>query len=244
MKPVIRTTARGASGERGMTLLELLVALSIFAVLSTAMFPVINGALSSRSDATERSALDTEARVILDRLEQDIAGNIDPGYTGTTPPRFVAPAPPGRSGAGEHVILETTTLVSRGVASADAFAGGEDVAALSVNRGDQAHVLWRIDGDGRLLRQEVRPPAITPVDWSKVPFEVLSERAAVVLEFYEPQQWLEAWDSGESGLHRNRAPVAVRTTLTIEDAGRVPFELVSTVVLPVVDTISRPGVRG
>jgi prepilin-type N-terminal cleavage/methylation domain-containing protein len=233
-------SAAQARAERGMTLLELLVALSIFAVIASVLFPVINGALASRSAATERTTLDSEARAILDRLEQDLAGNFDTGFAGNIPPRFYAPEPAGRSADSDHVILETTTLVARGVASADSFVGGEDIPALSIGRGDQAHVLWTIDDEGRLVRQEIRPPAIQPVDWSTVPTEVLSERAGIVLEFYDTEQWLLSWDSGDAGAEHNRAPVAVRATLTMDDGGRTPFELVSTVVIPIVETLSPP----
>lgn len=222
--------------QRGMTLLELLVALAIFAFLGSALFPVMTGALGSRTDATARIGLDAEARAILDRLEQDIAGNFEAGFRGPLPVRFLAPAPPGRTTAAERILLETTTLVARGVTAADAIAGGEDMGKVAADRGDQAHVRWRIDESGRLLRQELRPPREEPVDWTEVPFEVLSARAAVVLEFYEPEIWLSSWDSGETGAHRGRAPVAVRTTVTVgEDADR-GLELVSTVVLPVVET--------
>jgi len=224
---------RGASS--GMTLLELLVALAIFAIVGSALFPVLNGALASRLDATERVALDAEARMVLDRLEQDLLANCDVGFPGLLPARFVAPAPRGFGAASERILLEATTLVARGVTAADAFVAGEDVAALAADRGDQAQVRWRIDSSGRLLRQELRPPRTQPVDWDTVPAEVLSERTAIALEFYEPETWLEGWDSGEAGPHRARAPLAVRTTIRVgEDGGAL--ELVSTVVLPVVVT--------
>jgi len=227
-----------ARGQRGMTLLELLVALSIFAVVGAALLPVIHGALSSRADATTRIELDREARAILDRIEADVAGNIDAGFPGQAAPRFLAAAPTWRSDDSEHVILETTTLVARGVTAVDGFVGGEDTSALAIDRGDQAHVLWRIDADGRLVRQEVRPPALDPVDWSIVPVEIMSDRAGVELEFFEPDQWLDAWDSTETGPHHDRAPVAVRTTLRLDDTtGASPLELVSTVVLPVLEAI-------
>jgi prepilin-type N-terminal cleavage/methylation domain-containing protein len=235
---------RGATRhiERGMTLLELLVALAIFAIIGGALYPVISGTLSSRAAATSRYGIDAEARRILDRLEQDIAGNLDVGLQGPVPPRFLAPI---ATGAGsERTILEMTTLVTRGVTPADGFVGGEDVAALSVDRGDQAHVLWRVDSAGRLLRQEVRPPRIDPVDWTQVPVEVMSERAAVVLEYYEPPAWNESWDSTESGPHRGKSPSAVRTTLTIDDGGDRPFEIVSTAVVPQVETFLDPNRQG
>jgi len=218
-----------------MTLLELLVALAIFAIVGVALLPVVSGTLSSRADATARVALDAEARMILDRLEQDMVSSCDVGFAGALPVRFVAPAPRGRDFDSERILLEITTLVARGVTAADAFVGGEDVAALAADRGDQAQVLWRYDSNGRLLRQELRPPRTQPVEWDEVPAEMLSERAAVVLEFYQPETWLEAWDSSSFGAGRAKAPVAVRTTLRIGEDTEA-LELVSTVVLPVVET--------
>jgi prepilin-type N-terminal cleavage/methylation domain-containing protein len=224
------------SPELGMTLLELLVATSIFAVVSSVLYPAVMNTIGSRRDATERVALDAEARMILDRLEQDLTGNCNLDLQGTQPPRFRAQAPPSSRSRSARVLLETTTLVARGVTPADAFVGGEDVKALATDRGDQAQVMWRIDSSGRLLRQELRPPRTELVDWERVPFEVLSERALLSMEFYEPQTWLESWDSTESASHRGRAPVAVRTTLEVDGGAVGLVELVSTVVIPVVET--------
>jgi prepilin-type N-terminal cleavage/methylation domain-containing protein len=229
--------ARTDRAEKGMTLLELLVALSIFAVVGSVLYPTVMNTISSRRDATERVALDAEARMILDRLEQDLTGNCDLDLESSTPPaRFRALAPRSRRSKSAHVLLETTALVARGVTPADAFVGGEDVKALSTDRGDQAQIVWRIDSGGRLVRQELRPPRIEPVDWDDLPVEVLSERASLSMEFYEPEVWLETWDSTESASHRGRAPVAVRTTLEVDGGELGLLELVSTVVLPVVQT--------
>lgn len=226
--------ARGRHGMRGMTLLELLVALAIFAIVGSSLYPVVTGALSSRSEATERVRLGAEARMILDRLEQDLTGNVDAGYPGAVPPRFVAPASVGRRNAGERIVLESTAVVARGVVASDGVALGQLAQALPVDRGDLAQILWRIDSNGRLLRHEVRPPRRDPVDWSTVPFEVISDRAEVELEFWEPEAWLEAWDSREQGPRNRRAPLAVRTTVRV--GGYEGLELVSSVLLPTVET--------
>lgn len=222
--------------ERGMTLLELLVALAIFAIVGTGLYPVVTGALSSRDAATDRVRLDAEARFVLDRLEQDLVGSFDTGYAG--PPRLAAPAPGTGGTRGERVLLELTTLVARGVTPADGFVGGEIPAALAVDRGDQAHVVWRYDSSGRLLRQERRPPRTDPVDWRSEPAEVISERTAVALEFYEPETWVEAWDPLARGGRAGRAPLAVRTTVRIDGGETGTVELVSTVVLPDVESQS------
>lgn len=218
---------------RGMTLLELLVALAIFALLGSALYPVITGALKSRAEASDRVRIGAEARVILDRLEQDLVGNGESGFPGILPPRFVAPESIGRRAAGERRLLETVSVVARGVVASDGIAPVETGRSLPADRGDLAQVLWRIDASGRLLRHERRPPLRDPVDWSEVPYEVISERADVELEFYEPEIWLEAWDSREPGPHRNRAPQAVRSTVRV--GGIEGLELVSTVMLPTVE---------
>jgi prepilin-type N-terminal cleavage/methylation domain-containing protein len=219
-----------SSPALGMTLLELMVAISIFAVLGSALYPVVGGALASRNDATRRVAVLSEARAILDRIESDLAANCDAGIQGGSAPRLFAPRPSRSSfGRGERNILETTTLVTRGVTPVDGFVAGEDVTALAPDRGDQAHVLWRIDADGRLLRHEIRPVRSDLVDWRDEPFEVVSEHADVVLEFWQPETWLDEWDSRTSG---KRRPLAVRTSLRVGDEPATAVTLVSTLVFP------------
>lgn len=224
-----------------MTLLEMLVALAIFGFIGSALYPVIQGALVGRQAATERVALATEARRILDRMEQDLLGNWDAGFGGTLPRRFFAEAAGGRDLEAEHDILESTTLVARGVTAADAFVGGEDLSALAMDRGDQAQVLWRIDSSGQLLRQQRRPPSPEQVDWRNTPSEILSERATVILEFYEPDVWLDEWSSVPGGSRPGKAPLAVRTTVRVSTEEAGSLELVSTVVLPTMETMFNPG---
>lgn len=225
--------------ERGMTLLELLVAIAIFGVLSVAIGPVVTGALRSRAAATERLDIDAEARAVLDRLEQDLLGSFDTGATGQWPPRFVARR---RESEDERprTVIELTTLVARGVTAVDGFVGGEIVGTLAEDRGDQAQVAWRIDRDGRLLRHEIKPPRAEAVDWEREPFEVISERADVVLEFWEPETWLDAWDAGLPGPLKARVPLAVRATLAVAGEGGLRVDLVSTVVLPPVESSLDP----
>jgi prepilin-type N-terminal cleavage/methylation domain-containing protein len=224
----------GRRAMRGMTLIELLVALAIFAVVGGTLYPVVTGALTSRADATDRVRVGAEARVILDRLEQDLVGNVDAGHPSPLPPRFVAPPSIGRRNAGERILLETVAVVARGVVATDGIALGQLTESLPADRGDLAQVRWRIDPNGRRLRQEVRPPRRDPVDWTTVPVEVLSDRAEVELEFWEPETWLEAWDSREPGPRNRRAPLAVRSTVRV--GGPEGLELVSSVLLPTVES--------
>jgi prepilin-type N-terminal cleavage/methylation domain-containing protein len=236
--------------ERGMTLLEMLVALAIFAIIGAALYPVLFGAIASRRDATGRMHLYSEARAILDRVEQDLRSSIDSGYPPALLPRFVAPPSAGRGFAEERVIVELTTLVARGVTSSDAFVGGEEVGALAIDRGDQAHVLWRIDASGNLVRQEVRPPGVVAVDWTTAPSETLVDDADVRLEFLDAPSsggsaaWLDGWDSSEGGPYRGRAPLLVRTTVTVDDQKGEPVVLVSTVVLPTIEAPPAPSGSG
>lgn len=145
---------RALRGERGMTLLELMVALSIFALLAAALSPVLTGALSSRDEATARLDSDAEARAALDRLEQDLVGCFDTGATGQWPPRLVARSreqATGGSRFGARTLVELTTLVARGVTPIDGFVGGEP--PRSPRRRP------RRPGPGGLAHRRRRPPA-------------------------------------------------------------------------------------
>lgn len=244
MKTRPRTTAR----ERGMTLLELLVAIGIFALAAGALFPVLSGAMSSRRDADAKLRVYGQARGIVDRIERDLVGGFDVGIPSQNLPRLRTPADERVRFGEARVLLEATANTARGVTAVDADLGGDDMPALAPDRGDQAHVLWRIDTDGRLLRQEVRPPRADEVDWSKVPVEVLATDADVRLEFYSPSQWSTSWDTSEAGPQRGVLPLLVRTSVTLRgptDGAGEDVTLVSTVVLPAVaDAYSPRGPMG
>lgn len=234
---------RVTGSNSGMTLLELLVALGIFAITGAALYPVLIGAISSRRDATERVDVWSSARAVLDRVELDLRGSTDVGIPSQFLPRFLALAPATRGFGEDREVLEMTTLVARGVTSGDTVVAAIEGVAAPLDRGDQAHVRWSIDRDGRLLRQEVKPPRAEQVDWSKVRADVLAVDADLRFEFYETasEAWIDAWNSTEPGPRRDLAPVVVRLTLSLEDGEREPLVLVSTVVLP---TVEDPWARG
>ena len=123
---------------------------------------------------------------------------------------------------GRH--LPTRTTPKHAIKRVDRFLS----SAYFDHREAQEELLRTVIGPRRFVR--------IAVDWTKVPVEVLSERATVELEFYDATTWLEAWDSGEAGAHRAHVPVAVRTTVKVGDDDSGSVELVSTVVLPTIAT--------
>ncbi|MBS3735013.1 MAG: prepilin-type N-terminal cleavage/methylation domain-containing protein [Phycisphaerae bacterium] len=80
------------SGQHGFTLVEVLIALALFALLMAAMGTAVHGALDSHAENTDLASATQGARVALQRICHDIrtAASVDP-YAGTGTLRLVPP---------------------------------------------------------------------------------------------------------------------------------------------------------
>jgi len=235
---------RAARAESGLTLLELMVAVAIFAVVGSGIYSTFMTAVITRDHATQRARRYADARNALDRLEQDLRGAFDSQIRGNlVPPLLRAPLPENSPLGDDRVLLEMTTISARGVLAADAFIEHpelQELAGIAADRGEQAHVRWVVDEDGDLLRYELRPVRAEQVDWTLAPFEIIARDVAVAFEFYDRTQWFGFWDSSEPGDQRNRLPTLVRTRLETHDEGQQPVVLVSSVIVPMaVETEAR-----
>ncbi|HYC57565.1 MAG TPA: prepilin-type N-terminal cleavage/methylation domain-containing protein [Candidatus Binatia bacterium] len=222
--------------DSGLTLLELMVAIAIFSVVGTAIYSTFVTAITTRDYATERSRRYAHARNAMDRLEQDLRGSFDSQLRGNVvPPRLRAPLADDSMLGDERLVLEMTTVSARGVIAPEAFLATpqlDEVARLTTDRGDQAHVRWVIDENGDLLRYELRPVRAETIDWTIAPFEIVARDVDVHLEFYDRTQWLRFWDSNEPGDQQHRVPMLVRTQLETTGVDEQRVTLVSSVVIP------------
>lgn len=62
--------------SRGVTLIEMMVAMSVAAVLTVSLTGVLRGAVSSWRDLRRQARLDQRARVVLDRLGLDVRNRL------------------------------------------------------------------------------------------------------------------------------------------------------------------------
>ncbi|MBI5504898.1 MAG: prepilin-type N-terminal cleavage/methylation domain-containing protein [Deltaproteobacteria bacterium] len=247
------TVRRGNGAQAGLTLLELLVALAIFAIVGPAIYSTFTTTLVGRDRALQRAQAYSMARGVLDRIESDLRGNLDAGVKGSLLPRFLAPGAGSDFGAGRRsmigddgLLLDLTTLSARGVTAPEGYVVTDELAAKSVDRGDQARVVWRLEdpdpdsapgsepgpaSGSTLVRYEIKPPRNETLDLTGVPRQVVAERVAVRLEFYAQGQWTEVWDSLAPGSQRDAAPALVRTTVELDTGDDDPIVLVSSTLI-------------
>ncbi len=216
-----------------MTLLELTVAMGIFAVITVGLYGTFGRTAAGRDAAMERSELVLAARAILERIGRDLQGSMNTGrYTHDFKMFFV----PEDSSLGVHqsarTVLELTTASARGVASPEGL--GWQPASIA-DRGDQARVTWRLDSQARLLRYEQRPPAADPIVFEESRPELVAEgvRSLTLRLWGEPdRQWRESWDSGRVGQMNARAPRLAEIRVVLVGPDDEDFELLDVVRLP------------
>lgn len=186
--------------ERGFTLLEILVAISIASLLLLAIYGVFGSLSSARDQLEERGAIYHQARVFCDRLGREL--------------RSLRPVTPGKAlplsgGHDEHnrAYLELVSLagtpqggIPGGVAtirylrSEDPTPGSKEQALF---RREQASWTSRDDELGQKLIRSV---------------------ADFTVSFYDGSQWQEEWTA------MSNLPQAVRIELVLLDGDeRVPF---------------------
>jgi general secretion pathway protein J len=207
--------------SRGFTLLELLVALFITAILFAMGYGALSQALTSRKEVEEQSARLSAVQQTMRVLEQDF--------------ELMQPRP-ARDPLGNG--YEAALLVSQNASSAmstDDNAGGSGGAPLvTFTRGGWANPaglprseLQRVSylvRDGKLVRQNL-PVMDTTAATAIVERELLDQVQSVSFEYMDESfAWAPTWPtpgmqmSTPQDLWRAR-PIAVKIVLTLKDAG-------------------------
>jgi len=191
-------------GKRGFTLIEVLVAVSLLAILLTAVYGIFGGVNSAKLRLDRDSADYHLARVIFDRFGRELHGVYFRSGDQTTMFRG------GKNDQDEPFLELTTTAVT----------------LLSDTGSGISEVRYRLAPDqeadtGRqvLLRGErSRQSAAAPVDDRMM--RLAPDVASLALRFYTGGRWLEQWDARQSGL-----PQLVEVSLVVgkEEQQRIPF---------------------
>ncbi|MHB1184950.1 MAG: type II secretion system protein GspJ [Desulfobulbia bacterium] len=204
ISPRFCSSASLPRGERGFTLIEVLVAVSLLAILLTAVYGIFGGVNSAKLRLDRDSADYHLARVIFDRFGRELHGAYFRSGDQTTMFR-------GGVNDQDEPFLELTTTA---------------VTLLSETGSGISEVRYRLAPDqeadtGRqvLLRGErSRQSAAASADDRMM--RLAPDVASLSLRFYTGGRWLEQWDARQSGL-----PQLVEVSLVVgqDEQQRIPF---------------------
>lgn len=232
------STAARRRESRGVTLLELIVAVSILGTVAALLWGTFSRTWSSRVYAESRAGTYAIGRAAIGWLERDIAGTgVAHGYPDGSV-LFVS------SGLGEREtdefeteLLHITTASALGTAPLE-YAPGADIPLPGPQRGDQARILYRLENDDddirstaserlSLVRYEWRPPGAG--EREDAARAVIVDRVlSLRLRFSDDgETWRETWDTTAAGVRH--VPRIVETRLVIADSDEEPIEFVSAV---------------
>jgi len=211
VKPVARRPGRG---ESGLTLLEVLVALSIAAIVAIAQAAPFRRAIAARDRAEEALEQTTSARVALARIAEELTG-----ATARKGLRF--------SVADQTLDLPASELSFATTAAQRLGSGPRDPVEI---------VRYRLVPDagrrsGRLVKEQVASvaPDGTPPAQAVVLDRVTSFQARVLPS--QGADWAPAWTGGAAGKAED-LPRAVEVEIGVDEGDATPTPYRVAVTLP------------
>ncbi|MEM9414506.1 MAG: type II secretion system protein GspJ [Planctomycetota bacterium] len=184
----------------GFTLLEMILAVAVTAIISVSMFMSLHVAFDTREKADDQLAGRHTARVVMDRVALDLEGVLKP--TGLIAGEFVGTDT--TMGADRHA--DTIAFVTSAIAlpTDDALADMRGVElTLAPDPNDPGtHLLVRLVTDN-LLASTTPDPAPQVLARGVVSFNA---------RYFDGGDWLDAWKSIEQD---DTLPAAIEITLTI-----------------------------
>ncbi len=191
-------------GEGGFTLIEVLVAITLLAIVLTSVYGIFGSVSATKLRLDSDSAGYHLARVVFDRFGRELHGVYYRRDDQTTLFRG------GINDQGEPFLELTTTAVT------PLSAAGTGIAEV---RYRLAPDVESQDGNQVLLRSErARQSATLPVDARMM--RLAPDVASLSLRFYTEGDWREEWDARQDGL-----PQLVEIALVIgpDEQRQIPF---------------------
>jgi general secretion pathway protein J len=216
------------SPARGMTLIELLVAIGIMAMVAVLIHGVIDSLSRGRKGEGMRAERAHEGREAMQRIVRDLCG----AFLSTHVPSVPA------------LMTERTAFVGKSANPYDRL-DFTSFAHLRTQRdsheSDQAEVGYFVVNDPEvsdkmdLVRREQ-----TPIDYEPLKGGIVDVVAEDVekfdLRFLDPMtaQWVETWDTMQVSGQPNRLPLEVEITLVLKGVGEgPPYSYTTKIFLPI-----------
>ncbi|MEE8312286.1 MAG: prepilin-type N-terminal cleavage/methylation domain-containing protein [Candidatus Binatia bacterium] len=233
------SSKRRHPAEGGVSLLEMLVAMAIFAIIASLLYGTFSRTAGARRYVEERAAVYSLARSSISWLERDIEAAFSAHTYPVGDRRFVSAGRVERETTDDETpLLDVTTATSLGTTPLEAPGFIIEGRREQV---DQARVVYRLeeppDDDGDvygldLVRYDFRPARLEDLEEASRAV-VARHIQAVELRFFDGLTWWESWDSRRGQTNAGRAPRMVETRVTIATLDEDPVTFVSGVALVV-----------
>jgi general secretion pathway protein J len=226
-------TRLGIARSRGMTLFEIVVAVSILTMVAVLIYGVVDSLSRGRKGEGLRSERAHEGREALQRIVRDLSS----AYLSTHTP------------AARAQQTERTAFVGRGSTPFDRIdftAFAHKRTERDAHESDQAEIGYFVVPDPELpdkmdlVRREQMPIDLEPLKGGVV--NVVAENVSEFhLHYLDPlsSQWVESWDSMQVSGQPNRLPLAVGIRIVLKGIGEGPaFAYETKVFLPIQQPLS------
>jgi general secretion pathway protein J len=190
---------RRCAASAGFTLIEVLVAVSIAAIVLTSVYGVFTGVSSAKIRLEADSEAYHRARIIFDRLGREIRGAVPIGGTNGKGV-FLA----GLDGQGEPFLELTTTAVAQ---------PGEGNTGIALIHYGLAEDRERPQGKNVLMRSEHSALQSEATSASAGMMRLAPGIEQLQLRFYTGSDWRSEWDASADGL-----PALVELSLAMIDS--------------------------
>ncbi|MBI3801649.1 MAG: prepilin-type N-terminal cleavage/methylation domain-containing protein [Deltaproteobacteria bacterium] len=217
-------------GERGFTLLEVLVASTILSLVLAALYGVFSRTLASQRLAEGRAGRSRSARIVLLRLREDLQASLpltkeNSRFAGETRQREAFPTG----------VLSFVSLAQTPVSSTSHEGDVNEIGyALLPNP--------TVPGSYYLMRRVNLDPGIADPAADEAlntaEYPLLSQVRGLRFRFFDGRIWREEWGQDDT---RNKLPRAVEATLYLQDAQAAVAEFSTVIDLPLA-TAGRLGV--
>ncbi|MCA0873488.1 prepilin-type N-terminal cleavage/methylation domain-containing protein [Seohaeicola saemankumensis] len=193
---------RGHHPDAGLTLIELIVAMALFALVAAMGLQVLNGMLRARDRLVTRSDDTSALSLTLALLRQDLQAAVPMGFSAPGVP----PAPPLTTTPGPRLALSLAGQSGPGIPEHAGF----------------HRVIWRYDRAARQLTRQIWP-SLSPATASQLQpaIPVLTGVQGLEIRLFRPDQgWLD-WRDLPVDVIRTDLPAAIEVTLDTAVFGRV-----------------------
>ena len=194
---------RHSSAVAGFTLIEVMTAVTILAIMATVAFTIVFGAVKRSRHIDRRLELTTEAAAIVILISEDLRGafvqkGVVPFFLGTDDFNSDAPT--------DGLSLLTTAVLP---VNPEIPAGGV---------GEVEYSIVESENGALLLQRREQIPARSPFDQGGEAIEITDRVKSLNLKFSDGEDWFDKWDTESAAEHEaGKLPRQVRIELVLEE---------------------------